>query len=109
MAEIGKYQADGSILLLKENRTVPADPANRDYRKIQAAIAAGATVAAYRAPPPPSKAERIADIASGGARNAAIVEALFDLANQLRALRGEAPLTRSALLDWMEAKTRAES
>ena len=56
-------QADQSVINVVRDgktRTVPADPANRDYRAVLAWIADGNSVGAYVAPAPPT-ADKIYD------------------------------------------------
>ena len=61
-------------------------------------------VVAFRNPPPPSASERI-DAAFPQTDVARVIfEALYELANDVRTLKGQGTITRSQLRDWLKAK-----
>jgi len=51
--QYGTYTKDGMIIRTSDGACIPPDPANRDYQAALAAVAAGDTIGAYVAPPPP--------------------------------------------------------
>jgi len=61
-------------------------------------------VVEYRTPRPPTDAERI-DAAFHGSDTARVIfEALFELANDVRGLKGQPAINRGQLRDWLKTK-----
>ena len=87
--------------------SVPADPTNREYRKILAWVKGGGVIGAYVAPAPPTDSERI-DAAFPQSDVARVIfEALFELTNRVIALEGGQAVTRAQLRTWLKGKLPA--
>lgn len=61
-------------------------------------------VIAYLNPPPPTDAERIDAVFPQTDVGRVIFEAFFELANDVRVLKGQSPITKAQLRDWFAAK-----
>lgn len=86
---------DGSVI------AVPNDMENTDRKRL---AKSGIKIAPYKAPVPPTNADRI-DAAFPDTDSAMVIfEALFELANDVRGLKGQQPITRAQLKEWLKAK-----
>lgn len=64
-----------------------------------------AEVMAFRNPPPPSDDERInRAFEQTQDRDKVLFEAIFELVNDVRVLKGQNEITKAQLKDWMKAK-----
>lgn len=85
---------DGAALL------VPADPANRHFRRLQAA---GIAIGPYAAPPAPSDDERIDEAFPQTDVAVVLAKALLDHENRLRALEGKPAIAMAQLKTALKA------
>lgn len=98
----------GGVLRLADNASIPAEPRNSDYQVYLAWVAAGNIPQPADPAPPPKTVEQRIDEAFPHTDVARVIfEALFELANDVRALRSQAPITRAQLRDWLKAKLPA--
>lgn len=81
------------------------------FRRLQPGIAdefledSDAEVMAFRNPPPPSDDERInRAFEQTQDRDKVLFEAIFELVNDVRVLKGQNEITKAQLKDWMKAK-----
>lgn len=89
MTDIVTVQATPSGFLVNGSLHVPNDAGNRHRQMIVDWVAEGGVIAPYVPHPPPTASQRMTSVFPPSDGGQVLLQALFSLANEVKALKGE--------------------